>query len=232
MAKINQLDQMKNSELSDCLNANKNIHKLKAEGYENLNKTLVNQCGELKAEMNKLQEEKENLTKCLKESEESCKSISNILVEFKEKCSSQESLLSHHEFIIKDLKASLEVEREMNKELNATKNELQTLVHTMDKDRRVLHNAIQEMKGNIRVFCRVRPRTPSELGKAMCNINFVDECTIEVGKFDGSDSLTHLLIVSLAGTSKTLMLLNVSPLDEYYKETLNLLRFASNVHNC
>ena len=24
----------------------------------------------------------------------------------------------------------------------------------------------------------------------MCNINFVDECTIEVGKFDGSDSVS------------------------------------------
>ena len=94
--------------------------------------------------MNKLQEEKKNLTKCLEESEESCKNISNILVEFKEKCSSQELLLSQHEFIIKDLKASLEVEREINKELNTTKNELQTLVHTMDKDRRVLDNAIKK----------------------------------------------------------------------------------------
>ncbi|XP_050493495.1 protein claret segregational-like [Bombus huntii] len=184
-AKYNELQEQMNT-----LKANENVHKLKAEEYENLNKTLVNECRELKAEMSKLQEEKENLTKCLKESEESCKSISNTLVEFKQKCSSQESLISQHEFIIKDLKASLEVETEKNKELNATKNELQTLVHTMDKDRRVLHNAIQEMKGNIRVFCRVRPRTPSELGKVMCNINFVDECTIEVGKFDGSDSVS------------------------------------------
>ncbi|XP_068986890.1 carboxy-terminal kinesin 2-like [Bombus flavifrons] len=180
----------------NTLKANENIHKLKAEGYENLNKTLVNECRELNAEINKLQEEKENLTKCLKESEESCKSISNTLVEIKEKCSSQESLLSQHEFTIKDLKASSEVEKEMNKELNATKNELQILVHTMNKDRRVLHNAIQEIKGNIRVFCRVRPRTPNKLGKAMCNINFLDECTIEVGKFNGYDS------VSCSGKSK------------------------------
>ncbi|XP_033319425.1 carboxy-terminal kinesin 2-like [Bombus bifarius] len=180
----------------NTLKANENIHKLKVEGYENLNKTLVNECRELNAEMNKLQEEKENLIKCLKESEESCKNISNILIEFKEKCLSQESLLSQHEFTIKDLKASLKVEREMNKELNATKNELQTLVYTMNKDRRVLHNAIQEMKGNIRVFCRVRPRTPNELGKVIYNINFVHEHTIVVGKFNGYDS------VSCSGKSK------------------------------
>ena len=61
----------------------------------------------------------------------------------------------------------------------------------MDKDRIVLHNKIQELKGNIRVFCRVRPRTSNELEKAMYNMNFIDECTIEVGKFDGSDSVTY-----------------------------------------
>ncbi|XP_073968237.1 protein claret segregational-like [Bombus fervidus] len=61
----------------------------------------------------------------------------------------------------------------------------------MDKECRILHNAIQEMKGNIKVFCRVRPRTPNELGKVMCNINFLDECTIVVGKFDGYDSVSY-----------------------------------------
>lgn len=33
--------------------------------------------------------------------------------------------------------------------------------------RRRLHNMVQELKGNIRVFCRVRPVLPSDLGLAM-----------------------------------------------------------------
>ena len=85
--------------------------------------------------------------------------------EFKEKCISQETLLLKHEFLIKDLETNLEAERKVNEKLTTDKNDLQSLVHTMDKDRRILHNAIQEMKGNIRVFCRVRPRTPNEFGK-------------------------------------------------------------------
>jgi len=47
-----------------------------------------------------------------------------------------------------------------------------------------------------------------------------------------NSKLTHLLMPSLGGNSKTLMLINISPLDECYKKTLNSLRFASNVNNC
>ena len=44
--------------------------------------------------------------------------------------------------------------------------------------------------------------------------------------------LTHLLMPSLGGNLKTLMLLNVCLLDESYNETLNSLKFASNVNSC
>jgi len=46
-----------------------------------------------------------------------------------------------------------------------------------------------------------------------------------------NSKLTHLLMPSLGGNSK-MMLLNISPLDECYNETLNSLRFANNVNNC
>ncbi|KOC65509.1 Protein claret segregational, partial [Habropoda laboriosa] len=171
----------------NMLQANETVYTTKIEEYETRNKVLDNELKELEVEFNKVQVQAGDLTKRLKESEDSCQNVSNILETFKKKCSSQEILLQKHESVIKDLETRLEAQVKINENLNITKNELQALIHTMDKDRRVLHNAIQELKGNIRVFCRVRPRTPKELDKALCTMNFVDECTIEIGKSDGPE---------------------------------------------
>ncbi|KZC14236.1 PREDICTED: protein claret segregational-like isoform X2 [Dufourea novaeangliae] len=184
-SKFNTLQDQLNS-----LETNTNTYKVKAVEYENLNKVLDTELKELKINMCSIQEEKEDLTKRLKESEESFKNVSNSLKEFKEKCTSQEELILKQTSAIRDLQTSLEDEKLINEELTSVKHDLQSLIHTMDKDRRTLHNAIQELKGNIRVFCRVRPRTPTELGKVMCTMNFIDESTIEVSKYDGSDSVS------------------------------------------
>eukprot|EP01012_Entosiphon_sulcatum_P014454 TRINITY_DN1947_c0_g1_i1.p1 TRINITY_DN1947_c0_g1~~TRINITY_DN1947_c0_g1_i1.p1 ORF type:complete len:793 (-),score=145.58 TRINITY_DN1947_c0_g1_i1:20-2398(-) len=43
--------------------------------------------------------------------------------------------------------------------------DLQGQLAASEQSRRQLHNAVQELKGNIRVICRVRPQLPSEKGK-------------------------------------------------------------------
>ncbi|KZT43080.1 kinesin-domain-containing protein [Sistotremastrum suecicum HHB10207 ss-3] len=70
------------------------------------------------------------------------------------------------------LKFELEQERQRTSELEDKLREAETL-------RRKLHNTIQELKGNIRVFCRVRPVLPSELtsspsGSELAAISFPD----------------------------------------------------------
>ncbi|XP_076648906.1 protein claret segregational [Halictus rubicundus] len=170
-------------EKMNALETDVNKYKSQAEKFETLNKVLDTELTEIK-------EEREVLSERLKKTEESYKNVSESLKEFKEKCSEQDELILKHVSEIKDLQANLEIQRQLNNELTTKKDDLQSLVHTMDRDRRILHNAIQEMKGNIRVFCRVRPRTSNELGKPMYIMNYVDECTIEVGKPDGSDSMS------------------------------------------
>ena len=47
-------------------------------------------------------------------------------------------------------------------------------------ERKKLHNQVLDLRGNIRVFCRVRPSIPSEEERQLCGWNFVDEVAVEV----------------------------------------------------
>lgn len=44
--------------------------------------------------------------------------------------------------------------------------------------RRKLHNTVQELKGNIRVYCRVRPSLPSEENVALTNIDYENDTDV------------------------------------------------------
>ncbi|XP_011635718.1 protein claret segregational [Pogonomyrmex barbatus] len=186
-SKYNTLQEMINA-----LKTSETECRIKAEKLEDSNNTLTNQLETLTVEMSAIKKNQEDLIKRLKESEESCTNVSRILNECQKKCKMQEELILEQSEQLTILKTDLKLQKEINEDLSTVKEELQVLTHRMDKERRLLHNTIQELKGNIRVFCRVRPRTPKEIEqvKAPCNINFIDDCTIEVGKLDGSDSMS------------------------------------------
>ncbi|XP_047988370.1 protein claret segregational [Leguminivora glycinivorella] len=61
---------------------------------------------------------------------------------------------------------------------------LQNILAGMYQGQRDLRNTIQDLKGNIRVYCRVRPPLESETNKPLFNLNVVDACTIEVEKVE------------------------------------------------
>lgn len=49
-------------------------------------------------------------------------------------------------------------------------------------DRKDLHNTIMDLRGNIRVFCRVRPPLDGEENRTLCSWQHNDETSLEIGK--------------------------------------------------
>ncbi|ORY01550.1 kinesin-domain-containing protein [Basidiobolus meristosporus CBS 931.73] len=71
----------------------------------------------------------------------------------------------------------------MNGELSVAKSyiaELEAKLRAEEASRRKLHNTIQELKGNIRVFCRMRPLLGPEQMEDPLQINFIKEDEIEL----------------------------------------------------
>ncbi|XP_035733993.1 protein claret segregational-like isoform X1 [Vespa mandarinia] len=180
----------KNAELQkmiDDLRDNGNTYKLKLQECETLKAALSEELETTKDEFKQIQNEKEDFVKRWTKAEEAYKNVTKELKELQDQFADQQAKLQEQTIETERVKTKLEHDENLIKDLTIHKEELQSLVHQMDKERRILHNTIQEMKGNIRVFCRVRPRTPKESSKSLCFIKFVDECTIEIGKSDGSD---------------------------------------------
>lgn len=56
------------------------------------------------------------------------------------------------------------------------------LINEFDVLRRNLMNVIQDLKGNIRVFCRIRPTLSKENYRSSFAINYIDEKSIEISR--------------------------------------------------
>lgn len=181
-------DELKN--IVDDLKTRENETSIKNEQLKLNNDKLIADYKKAENDVNKLIEKNKLLDNELKESQETNEIISKSLEKYKKTCDEQEDKLIKHKSQVRILENELNDKKNTIDEQIKLIKDLQELVHGMDKDRRNLHNTIQELKGNIRVFCRVRPKIDKETMKIPCSINYLDECTMEIGRADGSDAVS------------------------------------------
>ncbi|XP_001606337.3 protein claret segregational [Nasonia vitripennis] len=167
------------------LRESESSNRFKAEKLEKAADILKKEIEALKMEIDTLQKENSSLVKQLQDTKDLCDQNAASLDKCKDELKVKTNLLTEQVDVITELKSQLEQEKKSNEKKETKIENLTEIVQTMDKDRRALHNYIQELKGNIRVFCRVRPKIPKEAGKNTCTINYLDECTLEVGKLEG-----------------------------------------------
>ncbi|GLV35868.1 non-claret disjunctional [Carabus blaptoides fortunei] len=126
-------------------------------------------------------------------------------------------------------------------ELNTTREELITAeqliavlklqMHCLDVEKRRLHNDMQEMKGNIRVFCRVRPSLVEEQHKPLCNIDFLDENSIALSKNTESMDPSGRLRTTKADFTFDKVFTNMAAQETVFEELAQLVQSALDGYN-
>jgi kinesin family protein C1 len=98
-------------------------------------------------------------------------------------------------------------------------------------ERKDLHNMIMDLRGNIRVFCRVRPPLQSELDRVLCDWNFLDDASLEISSLEpGKNKITRHDFsfdhVFHSRTTQEDIFENVSPLIQSALDGYNVCIFA------
>ncbi|XP_058453305.1 protein claret segregational [Malaya genurostris] len=88
--------------------------------------------------------------------------------------------------MVKNLQEKSSQLEERNQFLQQDNDRKSELLFKANIERKDLHNAVMDLRGNIRVFCRVRPPLESELERLECGWKYLDEQSLEVYATDGS----------------------------------------------
>uniref|UniRef100_A0A8C4DNG4 Kinesin-like protein n=1 Tax=Dicentrarchus labrax TaxID=13489 RepID=A0A8C4DNG4_DICLA len=137
-----------------------------------------NELEKVSSEKNTLQKELSNLEGKYKVMETLRDSQETELQTLKMKLSVQESTLARLQGTLRDTEEEV---RSLKETVSQQKDDL----HAGEMERRRLHNTIQELKGNIRVFCRVRPLVDGGLSKHI-QLPASDDKTITLAKTEES----------------------------------------------
>lgn len=89
---------------------------------------------------------------------------------------------------VKHLRTDNEQLKEENEFLKLENEECKEQIFRANTERKDLHNIVMDLRGNIRVFCRVRPPLECEEDRQMSKILYTDECSLEISSMDFSSN--------------------------------------------
>ncbi|TDG51401.1 hypothetical protein AWZ03_002196 [Drosophila navojoa] len=137
------------------------------------------------------QTDNECLQRQVKQQTEKIEMITSTLgetrLELQELKVTHQDIKSEHEFLsteVQHLRRRNEELIRSNEQLAAELNTCREQLFQSNIERKELHNVVMDLRGNIRVFCRVRPPLESEAGRLMCNWIYHDEATVELQSLD------------------------------------------------
>ncbi|KAJ3035816.1 kinesin-like nuclear fusion protein, partial [Rhizophlyctis rosea] len=154
------------TDLRDQLRSAQSKHESELESIQSKHRIESN---EMKATIDSLTREKDNLTLEVRLGKEENMTLRSTISNLSAERVGVESELRGVKSKLEQTEQTLTTREErivsLEKQLQDAKNlvqELEVKVREEESIRRKLHNTIQELKGNIRVFCRVRPPLPAE----------------------------------------------------------------------
>uniref|UniRef100_A0A182JT54 Kinesin-like protein n=1 Tax=Anopheles christyi TaxID=43041 RepID=A0A182JT54_9DIPT len=189
---------------------------------------LKTEHAQLKAELETIRHNNDELNQANKQLTDSLDRTEAELHKLREKYTVTDQENANLRMQLKELEERAAFLEEENVTLQDANQRNTELLFQANIDRKDLHNMVMDLRGNIRVFCRVRPPLTSEAHRVECGWKYLDEQSIELIAMDGTNkrmdfSFDH---VFHPRTTQQDIFDNVSPLIQSALDGYNVCIFA------